>query len=469
MNILIVEDDADFVEDITKRISSICRDPVLTTVMSRNSAIETIRNEFFDIIFLDLRIPTHDGAMDSTPENGRAVLDYSLTTAPGTPIFILTGSPSEEFLPDIWELNHSVNIWGQGPPLQVIGFQQKHRIAQLDKKIAPYIHGCINACDVEIDTAETLPIADSRLIKIFTRTVGGCFCKVDLIPGGMSGAHVYSLLVTDEQGAKIHNAIAKLSKASVIANEVERYDHFILRLDAGATPRKLLVLSHGARDISGVFYSLADTYTKNAFTFISSCPPQLVPSIAQLMKKWREAAYQRRTTIKFIRQQFIDDHKFEEIKHLISHNWIDNFEASPIQVNWGCTHGDLHGFNILVTDALTPILIDYGDVSENACSVDPITLELSSLFHLNSPMKGQGWPSTSTANAWGQDEFIDDACPAPEFLKSCHEWAESTAVGRRERSAVAYGYLVRQLKYDDCDQSLVNALLTGVKRLYDRG
>lgn len=469
MNFLIIEDDQDFVDEIVRRVSSICRDPIYNIANCKNSAINCINSNFYDFIFLDLRIPSTDGAMDSTPENGRSVLDFSLATAPGTPIFILTGSSAEEFLPDIWELNSRIDIWGQGELLQIIGFQQKHRLTQLNAKIAPYIDGCMNACDVELNTNKDLSLSDSRLIKIFTKTVGGFFCNVTQIPGGLSGARVFSLIVTDGQGAKIHDAIAKLGSQSTIRDEVDRYDKFILRLDPRATPRKLLVLNHGARDTSGVFYSLANAYIHNAFSFVNNNPDPLIKSIAELMKNWRDAAHQKRTKIKDIRRHFISDDKFFNVRDLIQHAWIDNFENSPIQVNWGCTHGDLHGFNILVSDSLTPVLIDYGDVGEAPCSSDPITLELSSLFHVNGPFKDGDWPSEATAALWGQDGFIDESCPAPAFFHSCREWSELAAVGRRERSAVAYGYLVRQLKYPDCDQALVNSLLVGVKQLYDAG
>ncbi|KAB0526894.1 hypothetical protein ACFFQ5_27725 [Pseudomonas brassicacearum] len=467
MNILIIEDDPDFVEDITRRVSAICRDPVYTITSSKDTAIFEIQNNFFDLILLDLRIPSLQNAMDSDPENGRAVLYFSLANAPGTPLFILTGSSAEDFLPEIWELNSKVDIWGQGEPLQIIGFQQKHRITQLDGKIASYIHGCVNACDIELHTSQNLPIPVSRLIKIFTKTVGGCFCAVENIPGGLSGAHVFSLVVTDGQGAKIHDAIAKLGSRSTIQNEVDRYDRFIVRLDPRATPRKLHVLNYGARDISGVFYSLANAYTRNAFSFILDQPAPLIESTIELMNNWRSAAYQRRLTIKDIRRHFISDEKFSDIRKLIQHAWIENFEENLIQVNWGCTHSDLHGYNVLVSETRAPILIDYGDVAESACSVDPITLELSSIFHVNGPFKDGDWPSEETALLWGQEGYVDDLCPAPEFFHSCREWAIKAAVGRRERSAVAYGYLVRQLKYTDCNQSLVNALLLGVKQLYD--
>nr|BFE94182.1 hypothetical protein GCM10020185_47180 [Pseudomonas brassicacearum subsp. brassicacearum] len=94
--------------------------------------------------------------------------------------------------------------------------------------------------------------------------------------------------------------------------------------------------------------------------------------------------------------------KFSDIRKLIQHAWIENFEENLIQVNWGCTHSDLHGYNVLVSETRAPILIDYGDVAESACSVDPITLELSSIFfHVNGPFKDGDWPSEETALLWG--------------------------------------------------------------------
>jgi predicted dienelactone hydrolase len=38
-------------------------------------------------------------------------------------------------------------------------------------------------------------------------------------------------------------------------------------------------------------------------------------------------------------------------------------------------------------------------------------------------------------------------------------------LSENERAAVAYGYLVRQLKYPGCNVGRVNTLLAGVKRL----
>jgi hypothetical protein len=122
----------------------------------------------------------------------------------------------------------------------------------------------------------------------------------------------------------------------------------------------------------------------------------------------------------------------------------------------------------LVSNDGIPILIDYGDVANGPASVDPITLELSLFFHPDGPLKNSIWPTGETAEMWGELDSYLIGCPCPEFVRSCRNWAAEVAVGDREIAAVAYGYLVRQLKYVNVDIDRVNSLLSGVKRFYDR-
>ncbi|RCR99855.1 response regulator [Klebsiella pneumoniae] len=138
MNILIVEDDASFAEEIKFRVDSLCREPLYTVAESYEDASLLIESEFFDMIFLDLRIPTVKGKMDSDPQHGRNLLDVAISHAPGTPVFMLTGSSAESFLPEMMELSHQVDVWGHGKALPLIGFHPKHRLNSLDEKIRHY-------------------------------------------------------------------------------------------------------------------------------------------------------------------------------------------------------------------------------------------------------------------------------------------------------------------------------------------
>ncbi|MDU8498213.1 hypothetical protein RYB01_03345 [Pseudomonas syringae] len=467
MNILIVEDDAEFVEEIKSRVNALSREPLYSIASNFEEASNLIESDFFDFIFLDLKLPTTVGSMDSDPQNGRNLLDIAISIAPGTPVFMLTGSSAEQFLPEMMALSQQIDIWGHGKQLPLIGFHPKHRLDSLDLKIKPYLEAFDAVCEVELNSPCEISLSTSRLIRIFTASVGGVFCKIAKISSGLSDASVFKLEVNDSSGRRIHDSVAKIGSPSYIQDEVDRHDRFISRLEPNATPRKVAVLTHGAKKTSGVFYSLATASDLNGYSFLEKNSSLIIGRLRSCLQRWTDSAIQRRTTVKDIRRAFIDDDDFKSVAHLISHEWTDRFEANPLHVRWGCVHGDLHGLNILVSEDAVPVLIDYGDVGEGALSTDPITLELSVFFHPKGPLRDSIWPSENTAKNWGQSDFIDDQCPSPEFFSKCQEWAEAVSVGKRERAAVAYGYLVRQLKYDDCNVPRINALLSGAKKLFD--
>jgi hypothetical protein len=108
------------------------------------------------------------------------------------------------------------------------------------------------------------------------------------------------------------------------------------------------------------------------------------------------------------------------------------------------------------------VLIDYGDVKEGPAAVDPVTLELSVLFHPDRP-KVSGWPSQAQAKEWGDIRTYTENCQFADFVGACRQWAERVGVGPREISACAYGYLLRQLKYPDTDKDLAINLLAGAQ------
>lgn len=467
MNILIIEDEDDFVEEIKRRVSALCREPNFTVAPFAEIASKYLNDEFFDLIFLDLKLPTADQSMDSDPQHGRDLLDLSRSVAPGTPVCMLTGSSAEQFLPEMMALNHQADIWGQGSTLSLIGFQPKHRVNKLNDIISPYIAACDAVFDVELDTKLDLDIRVARLVRIFTSSVGGVFCEVRRLGGGLSGALVLKLTVKDGSGAKIHDSIAKIGPHADIQDEVERHDRYILRLEASATPRKVAVLNYGAKDTAGVFYSLASASESTGFSILSRDSRPVIDALGASLKRWSDASTQRRVTIASIRNCFIDDEQFAKVRELITHDWIEGFERNQVQVNWGCVHGDLHGLNVLLSDSSAPVIIDYGDVGEGPVSRDPITFELSTFFHPDGPLKDSVWPTEGDALLWGQREFTTGDNPASVFFESCREWAETVAAGKRERAAVAYGYLARQLKYSPCNVDRVNQLIAGAKRLYD--
>jgi hypothetical protein len=120
---------------------------------------------------------------------------------------------------------------------------------------------------------------------------------------------------------------------------------------------------------------------------------------------------------------------------------------------------------VLVSADNSVVLIDYGDVAEGSASLDPITLELSLIFHPHGVDLGS-WPTLEQARQWGELDTYLVGSPATEFVRECRAWAGRVAAGQREIAAAAYSYLIRQVRYGDTNKDLALALLDGVRGFY---
>jgi CheY-like chemotaxis protein len=475
--VLIVEDEDLFVGSIQRVLQDLSSATQFKIARSRDSAFALLESDFFDFVILDLKIPTTDGLLDTDPQHGFAVLSRAQAVASGTPIFVLTGSSAEGFISDLLRGARQVDVWGEGRNTGTVDFLEKYRFDLFPERLRPSV-AAIDALDgVELDrNGVALSIREARLIRIFSRRYGGTRVVASMLGGGLSGAKVLRLRVTDSQGAMIYDAVAKLGTLSAVTDEGGRFDNLVARLEAKVTPRKLVTLEAGAGALAGVFYSLAAGFNETAFQ--AACgegghATAAVASVESGTRRWRDGVNESRRTVREVRQRLLSD---EGLTRLLLHfdlAWTAEFEVRQIQTRWSCVHGDLHGENVLVAHDGSAVIIDYGDVGEGMVSLDPVTLELSLLFHPKGPLRpgnaGFGaWPTQAQAAAWGDLDQYVIGCPAEAFVRECRSWAVRSAAGHREIAATAYSYLVRQLKYGDTNKDLALALLTGVRAYYDR-
>ncbi|NPT46848.1 phosphotransferase [Paraburkholderia sp. 1N] len=278
----------------------------------------------------------------------------------------------------------------------------------------------------------------------------------------------FRLHVRDAQGNLTQSVVCKLGELSSVLDEATRYDKFANRLPPAATPRKVRVQRWGAAGDAGVFYQLASGYDENVFSILhdGSRIVETINELKRMMDPW--ARGQERRHFSDIRRIEISDADFAYVRGELNFDWIGSLENQMVQTSWSCTHGDLHGANILVDQKSMPILIDFGDMSDGPATRDPITLELSALFHVDGPMKGSGWPGDSASSVFLDINTYLKNCPSPEFVKACRTWADARSVSKREILAVAYAYLVRQPKYPDTDKDLIRGLLQGVRVAFER-
>ena len=71
--VLIVEDDDEYLDVIISIFDEIGVDCHITIAQSRDDAKAKLESQFFDLAILDLKIPTADGLLDLDPEHGRYV------------------------------------------------------------------------------------------------------------------------------------------------------------------------------------------------------------------------------------------------------------------------------------------------------------------------------------------------------------------------------------------------------------
>ncbi|MCY4136862.1 MAG: response regulator [Rhodobacteraceae bacterium] len=470
LHVLIVEDDDDFVDELRATIAALPGDSNISIAGSRDQAYEKLGDDFLDLVILDLKIPTVSGGLDADATHGHAVFNRIRTVAPGTPIFVLTGSPAEDFIPALLSNQQQIDIWSEGRTTGTILFLRKFDIDQCPEMLTPVTEAIERLSDVELDRGDmNLSLAEDRLIRIFAKKFQGVRCVVSGLGGGLSGARVIRLRVTDRQGVQVHNAVAKLSTLSDVRRENDCYDYHVTRLAPAATPRKLATLEFGAHKLAGVFFGLADGFDESAFDVAYNAPERseaVIRSIEDATARWIDGVPETRRTVREIRQHLLTDETLNQIRETFYLGWLAEFESREIQARWACSHGDLHGCNVLVSQAQVA-LIDYGDVKGGPASLDPVTLELSLLFHPDTPDLADPWPSTDQAKKWGDLDAYLEGCPFPEFVRECRNWALRVAAGNREVAVSAYSYLARQLKYNDTDKDRALALLDGVRLFYD--
>lgn len=470
--ILIVEDEEDFISAIRQVLTELSPACQIRTARSRDSAQEQLERDFFDFIILDLKIPTSDGRLDTDPQHGFAVFRRAQAIASGTPVFVLTGSPAENFISDLLESARQVDIWGEGRFFGTVNFLPKYKFDQFPERLSPSIYAIDALSEVELDRGDIeLSIADDRLVRIFSRRFGGARVVASALGGGLSGAKVLRLRITDARGAIVHDAVAKLGSLAIVMDEGQRFEELVSRLEARVTPRKLATLEVGAGGSAGVFYGLAAGFEETAFQAAVSNAEHARASVTSIeggTRRWSDGVYESRRYVHEVRRRLLCDQDLLRIAEQFGLSWTTDFEARQVQVRWCCVHGDLHGENVLVAQDGTAVIIDYGEVGEGTASLDPVTLELSLLFHPKGPLRGSGrgfgpWPTAAQARRWGDIDQYVEGCSAAPFISVCRDWANRIAAGRREIAASAYGYLMRQLKYDDTNKDLALALLEGVR------
>ncbi|MCC6070476.1 phosphotransferase [Massilia sp. GCM10020059] len=474
MKILVIDDEDQFAGELISELGEIVGSGNVMRAASRDSAERMIREQFFDLFIVDLKIPPTDDSIDANVSHGEAVFGYCRELAQGTPICFLTGSSTEPFVTRLLN-EHSIaaDYWGTEAAHAGVKVYRKLDLADLlahVKQLQSLFEGLQNI-EIREATGQSISPDQKRVLKLFTRRMKGVVCEVTQLKGGMSDASVYKLGVFNGAGRCTNQAVGRIGPVNSLADEVRKFDTNVTALGVGAFPTRICFLTHGAKSTGGIFYRLANEHVDCFADFLVKCPEQLgVLSLKMrdLFEPWIDGGYQRRIAISDLRRQLLEDKVLESLMASFPLEWIHAFEKIEVNVVWGKKHGDLHGGNILVSPAGDPLVIDFGDVDDGAIAFDPITLCLSPFFHPQT--------SESMLGRFNADDVITLLVTPSEhrdkdfseFFGGCKIWIDQLICqSPRTYFALIYCFCLRQLKYGDTDKNLAQALIDFSKREID--
>jgi CheY-like chemotaxis protein len=468
--ILLVEDDPRGAQTVREILAELPGQVDPFVVGSRDAAFAALSEHFFDLLILDLNIPADDTGGASQPEFGYAVVGRAKELAPGMPIFLFTGSSTENFVEDLLLRVQQIEVWGV-TKVPTVALQRKIKLEDFAEVLLPFVAGPHALSEVELDRGGLdLSVEERRLLRIFSKRYRGVKCVVSPLSGGLSEARVLRVVLFDPQGAVIHQAVGKIARIPEIQREKDLYEQHVARLRSAATPRLLVALEFGAKSMGAIFYQLAAGHDQSFFDFQianAALVSTAVVGTRVCMTEWHEAGARNMYSVAHIRRRLLTDEARDRILADYDLAWTVAFEHANVNARWGCIHGDCHGGNVLLTAGGAAMVIDYGDIGPGPLAVDPVTLELSMFFHPNGALVDSAWPSPECAQNWGNLERYLNGCPCPDFISQCRAWARHVAGGNREIAASAYAYLMRQLKYPNTNKARALDLLAGIRQFYE--
>lgn len=467
MHVLFVEDNKTFADTMESSLQKIAGVNA-TLVRSRDSALAALDSCFFDVIVLDLAVPTQDDALDIAAEHGQAVFYEARRLCPGTPIYILTGSEPDEFALSLARYGNQVDLWGTGQQVASIVYHAKERADRLLDDLQ-LLAGEIAITDaITIDTRGRnieLGREHKRSLRVFSRLHGGVSCLIERVGGGLSSARTLRVTVKDDQDRVRLLCIAKLGAAEVVQREGEAFEQHVKLLRIGAATPLLKHLHLGLRGFAGIFYALAEGYDETLFDVVSKRPETIRDVVAAAksgMERWPGAGIVQTVKVREIRRRLLSDDALGDLQLRFDIRNIQALEDLEVRARVACIHGDLHGGNILISTKGDPVLIDFGDVGSGFTCLDPVTLELSMIFHPDGHSLSIADKFLPRVHEWPNIEVYAQDNPLASVIESCRDWAHDQGGSDDAVLAAGYAYAVRQLKYDTVDPEITLSLIDSI-------
>jgi hypothetical protein len=353
------------------------------------------------------------------------------------------------------------DIYGQEEPQPMISFHRS--VGEASSRIAEVVARTRELAALPVASPDELSTSERRAIQIFTRRTGASSAQVSPLSGGLSGAKTVVIDASDFSGMRTAHVVGKLAPVGTIPSAVDGYENAMPYLPAGLGAALAGCVKAGAGDLGGVFFRLADDYRRSYFECLTAAPADAAEAVRRLHERFADQygrAPVERVTADDVRKGVISDAELREAVAPVPNT--EDVEGIEVEVARGIQHRDLHGLNVLVSDSNEPLLIDYDNYAPANCALDPVTLELSAIFHRDAGAQRarRGWPGVQQAAAWFDlDAYLED-CPYPDAIRACRAWAEDAAASPRELAATLLSVAMRQFWFENTDKSIAEAMIS---------
>lgn len=457
------------IEDDPREASAIehncCPDPskvAIDVVGNGADAEEALERNEYDVILCDLALPADGRQVDPDTAEGMRLIQLMGEQSRGTPVIIISAHADLHMATNFLDASRVGDLYGTQVDEPLVRFFPKEDLPD-----------CIEAVQAHIAKTETLDafvltgqdvdlsLSEERALKIYGRRQGAGSAMVEPFDSGLSAAKTLKVSLVEPDGADAGCVVAKLGDLRRVIREAERSAQAAPRLPVGLGAVALYVVQAGAGRRGALIYQFADEYTSTLFGLLAagddSGAARVVTRLRErIVDKWLKNAPEIVNGLSEVRRRSVSDAELRNAGVAIP-------EERDVEVNVtkALSHGDLHGFNVLVRGDGEPTLIDYGEVRLGNAALDPVTLELSILYHPAFAGRTGSWPSVDQGRVWFDLDAYCEGSPVEEFVRSCRAWAVEASAGDEEMLATAYSYSIRQAKYQEESSELAMAIALG--------
>jgi len=450
LNILHIEDEVEWFEKTVKPLLLDIGAKGIFHADSFDGATQILSENDIDYVVLDLAIPLNLENPVPDVSNGLRLASYIRTKYAGTPILILTGQQTEEAVEQFVEDQEPTTFW-DGKRKSLVKVRPKRRVNEAISLLAEAVKelDAIDAIEIE-ETGCKLNCLEKRVIRIFCKENSAIAARVKTLNDGLSSSKVLQVSLIGLQGQELPwTSLVKIDTKQNIDKESNNFRDHVNKLPVASYPNILNEYVAGCADKKGICYRFATHYSSNYFSHLTSGEDStltILEKLKNILSTWSNNKAVEQVSVGAIRSLICPDHKFEKLTKIRQRLGLDEFEKKILNANYSIQHADLHGLNILVSEELHPIIIDYGDIKLAPSVLDIVTLELSPYFHPH--LREHKAPEMELFENWFNNDNFLSMAPFPKVSKFLREWKAENYFLEREYVATVYAYAIRQLTYE---------------------